>query len=193
MTTPAVSPSPVSDLRQMWWPADLVIAVHTELGRSAPDDVARILYRLGRSAGARFLRANAADLAQPPASASLSARLRQLDAGFADAGWGRFDVIPLGAAVVISHYDSPVAGALRLAGPATAPVDDFFSGLFAELATRQSGQAYEGVEIACLAAGAASCRFVIGEASVIRKVYAWLTYPLDSQAILRRLADETAQ
>lgn len=171
----------------------MVIAVHAELARAAPDDAARALYRLGRGTGERFLQASEADADPLPVSASLSARLRLLDAGFANAGWGRFDVVPLGSAIIINHYDSPVAAALRLAGSATGPVDDFFAGLFAELVTRQSGQAQEGVEITCLAAGADYCRFVIGEASVIRKVYAWLTYPLDSQAILRRLASEAPQ
>ncbi|QUW03179.1 hypothetical protein J8C06_01675 [Chloracidobacterium validum] len=192
MTAPAAAPLLASDRHPAWWPADLIIAIHVELARLLPDDMARVLYRLGRRTGARFLQAHhvtaAADTAVlPVASGGL---LRECDEWFADAGWGRFDVVRLGSVLVVNHYDSPVATALRSLRPANGPVDDFFAGLFAEVLTQAHGQALEGVEISCLAAQAHYCRFVVGEASIIRKVYAWLTYHLDAQAILKRLADE---
>jgi len=181
----------------MWWPADLVLALHRTLRQRLSDDVARTLYRLGRFTGARLAREHACDPddAHPTGAtpASISRRLQVWDEWFANAGWGRFDAIPLGPATVINHYDSPIAMALRLEGPADSPVDDFFAGLFAELLTQQTGQTQESVEISCLTSHAHYCCFVVGEAGIVRKVYAWLTYHLAPHDILKRLADETAQ
>jgi len=72
-------------------------------------------------------------------------------------------------------------------------VDDFFAGLFAEILTQQTEQPQESVEISCLASQAHYCCFVVSEASVVRKVYAWLTYHLNPHDILKRLANETVQ
>ncbi len=197
MTVPVALPLPVHSPPALWWPADLTIALHRTLRQRLPDDVARTLYRLGRFTGARLAREQVFDpdnaLPAGANAASPSRRLQVWDEWFANAGWGRFDAIPLGPATVINHYDSPIAMALRLDGPADGPVDDFFAGLFAELLTQQTGQAQEGVEIGCLANHAHYCCFVIGEAGIVRKVYAWLTYHLESHDILKRLADETAQ
>lgn len=192
MTAPAVFSSPETDRRRLWWPADLIVAVHAELARRSPDDAAGALYRLGRLTGVRRLREDAAAVEEPSPASPLNVRLRRYDAWFADAGWGRFDAVPLGTAQIINHYDSPIAAALRASGPASAPVDDFFAGLFAEMATQCAGRPQEAVEISCLAVNAHYCRFVVGEAGVIRKVYAWLTYQQTPNDILKRLADETA-
>lgn len=197
MTAPAAHSPPVSNVHPLWWPSDLTFALHQTLRQRLPDDVARTLYRLGRLTGARLIREQVADPndanATAPSPTGLSRRLQICDEWFAGAGWGRFDAIPLGATTVINHYDSPIALSLRLNGPADGPVDDFFAGLFAELVTHQTGQLQEGVEIGCLANQAHYCCFVIGEAGIVRKVYAWLTYHLTPHDILKRLADETAQ
>ncbi len=195
--TPAMS-SPASHSSAMWWPADLAIALHRTLRQRLPDDAARMLYHLGRLTGARLMREHAfdSDDTHPVPGAhptSLSRRLQACDEWFANAGWGRFDAIPLGLATVINHYDSPIAMALRLDGPADGPVDDFFAGLFAEILTQQTEQPQESVEISCLASQAHYCCFVVSEASVVRKVYAWLTYHLNPHDILKRLANETVQ
>ncbi|MCS7080852.1 MAG: hypothetical protein NZ585_12505 [Chloracidobacterium sp.] len=191
MTAPVVFPLPETNQRRLWWPSDLIVAIHTELARRLPDEAAGALYRLGRLTGVRWLRERAADAEVQPEQAPLSARLRRCDEWFADAGWGRVDATPLGAVLIVNHYNSPIAAALRAAGSASTPVDDFFAGFFAEAATQYAGRPQESVEISCLAVNAHYCRFVVGEASIIRKVYAWLTYQHDPRDILRRLADET--
>jgi predicted hydrocarbon binding protein len=197
MTAHVALPLPVDHSPAMWWPADLVLALHRTLRQRLPDDVARTLYRLGRFTGARLAREHACDPDDAPLTGantgSMSRRLQVWDEWFANAGWGRFDAIPLGPATVINHYDSPIAMALRMDGPADSPVDDFFAGLFAELLTQQTGQTQESVEISCLTSHAHYCCFVVGEAGIVRKVYAWLTYHLAPHDILKRLADETAQ
>ncbi|MGQ9897554.1 MAG: hypothetical protein ACUVR8_08390 [Acidobacteriota bacterium] len=197
MTVPAALSLPADSYPALWWPADLIIALHRVLRQRLPDDLARTLYRLGRLTGLRLLREQAfeADEAYPTGTnaTSLSHRMRVCDEWFANAGWGRFDVIPLGTATVINHYDSPIAMTLQSDGPADGPVDDFFAGLFAELLTQQTGQPQESVEIGCLASQAHYCCFVIGEAGIVRKVYAWLTYRLATHEILKRLANEIAR
>ncbi len=192
MTAPAVFSSPETGRHQLWWPADLIVAVHAELTRRLPDDTPGTLYRLGRLAGRRWLREYTSTAKAVSPEMPLSARLRQCDEWFADLGWGRFDAVPLGTVLIINHYDSPVAAALRMVAPASAPVDDLFAGLFAEVVTQYTGRSQEAVEISCLAVNAHYCRFVVGEAGIIRKVYAWLTYRQEPNDILKRLADETA-
>jgi len=119
-------------------------AVEEALGPAA----AECLARGGRAGGAR---------AAAPLAGDADARVRRLLAIGAEIGWGEFALERLdGDDLVVSVAGSPFAEAY---GPAPGPVCHLVRGVLESLAAAVLARPRPIVEEACVAAGAARCRF----------------------------------
>lgn len=108
---------------------------------------------------------------------------------FRAAGWGRwrydFRYAPRGI-IGIELHDSAVAAALPHAG---RPVCYFCAGLFAAVFGRLAKRELAGAELACVAAGAPCCRFVVALPQRVHQAALWRNEGVAPDDVLNRMAN----
>ena len=124
--------------------------------------------------------------AEPPESLPLEAFAVQAGAFFADTGWGKIDITPIGD--VVAAIDAADWAEADPGAGLEYPGCHFTTGLFADFFGRLANNPLAVLEVECRSAGAGRCRFVAGSADVLQHVYERMTAGADPMSAIRELA-----
>lgn len=151
--------------------ADLFAAVQAALDREVGDAAGDVMYRLGKRWGEADFRAFATRAPREFGVAGLehmhfNVMLESWRWPLTAAGWGawRYDFRRARAGLpVVALANSAVADGTRDSGG--RPGCHLYAGLFAAVFSSLAGKDLVGVELECVSAGAAECRFLVSSAA----------------------------
>lgn len=169
-------------------------AVHRAVGSThSPAEAAALLRQIGFETGQEFLQAfrhwlehHRQEAGADPASLSTEEFWSHLSAYFSSLGWGRMDFEQLHSGVgALSSQDWAEADAHE---GGRQPACHFSTGMLADLLSRLIGADLAVMEVDCRGRGDARCRFLLGGAEALQRVYAGLRQGNGVDAAVRGLA-----
>lgn len=151
---------------------DSLIALRTALFRDVGPNAAALLQEAGYAGGPAMYEAFARWLASygHPAPESLAASDfgAQASQFFREMGWGK---IELGALDGVATIDATEWAESDPAFPLEFPGCYYSAGVFADFFGRLAGEPLAVMEVECRSMGAARCRWLVGSAETMQRVY----------------------